>query len=147
MVDLGEGPNPSPVQPFQVHVKPALACKFHRIKVFDGEKYTTKTIAQDMADLGIAIVPNRQFSAVFAEEAGGGEGTCQFGFTADFNNNFKIGIAKKMAWEADKRIIGVKDKWIKRMTSRYVPYTHPFLDGTKWYKAFGHGYFQYMNDT
>ena len=53
----------------------------------------------------------------------------------------------KIIWEADKRIPGIKDKWVKLVTSRYVPYTHPYYDGTKWYKAFFHGYFFYMDDT
>ena len=141
------GPNPKSTSRYQVHVAPELAEEFFKIKVFDGEKYLPRTLAQDMAEMSIQIVPNRQFTAAFAEEAGGSEGKCQFGFTSDFPDNFQIGIGKTMAWEADKRIPGVKDKWIKRMTSRLVPYTHPYWDGSSWYKAFGAGYFQFMNDA
>ena len=139
--------NPASPASYQVHVAPELAEELFQVKVFDGEKYLDRTIAEDMAKMRIEIVPNRQYSAALAEEAGGGEGKCQFGFTADFGDNFKMGIAKTMAWEADKRIPGVKDKWIKRMTSRYVPYTHPYWSGTYWHKAYGYGYFQYMNDA
>ena len=111
MVEPGiPGENPQTTTPFQVHVKPSLARKFFQIKVFDGEKYLNRTIADDMHDMGITIVPNRQFTALFVEDAGTSEGLCQFGITADFGSNFQIGIAKPMAWEADKMIPGVKDK-------------------------------------
>jgi len=142
-----DGENPKAPSQFQVHVAPKLANKFFQIKVFDGEKYLDRTIADDMHAMGIQIVPNRQFTALFVEDAGGGEGKCQFGFTSDFGDNFQIGIGKPMNWEADKKITGVKDKWIKRMTSRLVPYTHPYWDGSSWYKAFGAGAFYYMNDS
>jgi len=147
MVEPKIGANPQSPASYQVHMHPALCEEFFQIHTFDGEKYTDRTIAEDMAAMHIEIVPNRQFSALFVEEAGGGQGTCQFGITADFDSNFQIGIANSMNWEADKRIPGVKDKWIKRMTSRYVPYTHPYYSGSKWYKAFGHGYFQFLNDA
>jgi len=147
MVHPADGSNPQSSARYQVHVAPELAEEFYQIKVFDGEKYLDRTIAEDMAAMHIEIVPNRQFSAALAEEAGGGEGKCQFGFTSDFADNFQIGVAKRINWEANKKITGVKDKWIKRMTSRLVPYTHPYRDGTYWYKAFGAGYFQFMNDT
>ena len=142
-----DGENPVSSSTFQVHVAPKLARKFYQIKVFDGEKYLNRTIADDMHDMNIEIIPNRQFTALFVEEAGAGEGKCQFGFTSDFSDNFQIGIGDPMKWEADKRIPGIKDKWIKRMTSRYVPYTHPYWDGSSWYKAFGAGYFDYMDDA
>ena len=142
-----DGENAKAMASFQVHVAPKLANKFFQIKVFDGEKYLDRTIADDMHAMGIKIIPNRQFTALFVEDAGSSEGKCQFGFTSDFSDNFQIGTANTMNWEADKRIVGVKDKWIKRMTSRLVPYTHPFWDGTNWHKAFGAGAFYFMNDT
>jgi len=132
---------------YQVHVAPELAEEFENIKVFDGEKYLDRSIADDMRAMGLEIVVNRQFTALLVEENGAGAGVCQFGMTCDFESNFQVGIAQKIIWEADKRIPGIKDKWIKRVTSRYVPYTHPYYDGSKWYKAFFHGYFYYMDDT
>ena len=147
MVHPKSGSNPQSPARYQVHVAPELAEELFQIKVYDGEKYTNETIAQSMASMHIEIVPNRQFDANLAEDAAGGEGKCQFGFTSDFADNFKIGFANPMNWEADKKIVGVKDKWIKRMTSRVVPYTHPYYSGAKWYKAFGAGYFFYMDDT
>ena len=141
------GENPQANSAFQVHVAPKLANKFFQIKVYDGEKYLNRTIADDMHAMGIQIVPNRQFTAAFVEDAGGSEGKCQFGFTSDFSDNFQIGVANPMNWEADYEIPGINPQWIKKMTSRLVPYTHPYRDGTNWHKAFGAGAFYYKDDT
>jgi len=132
---------------YQCHINPAAIPELHRAKIYDGEKLTTKTVAQDMNDMGIEIVPNRQFTYALAEEAGGSEGKIQFGFTANFERNFKIAVANNMKWEADLEIPGVNSKWVKKYNERLLPFTMPYYDGTNWYKAYFAGYFTYMNDT
>lgn len=132
---------------FQCHMAPEAVDEMFNLPIYDGEKILSTTIGEAMNKIGIELVPNRLFSAAFAEEAGGGEGKIQFGFCANFSRNFQMGVPKKMNWEADKKIPGVKDKWIKRMTSRLAPFTMPYFDGTTWYKSFFAGYFLYMNDT
>jgi hypothetical protein len=127
---------------YQCHVKPSLARALKAAKLYDGEKIIGKTVAQDMNDMGIEIVPNREFSAALEED-----GTCQFGFTASFSDNFKRGVANKMKWDPDLEVPGRNSKWLKKMTSRLVPYTQPYFDGTNWYKAFFHGTFVYKNDA
>lgn len=132
---------------YQVHMAPEACEELENIKVYDGEKYLDRSIADDCRAMGIELVSNRQFDADLIEHVAGTTGYIQFGMTCDFNSNFQIGIAQKIIWEADKRIPGIKDKWIKRVTSRYVPYTHPYWNGTYWFKAFFHGSFAYMDDT
>jgi len=133
---------------YQCHVHPDVVPELNSAPVYDGEKILPNySVADAMAKMGIEIIPNRQFSAALAEEAGGAEGKIQFGFTANFSQNFKIGFVQKMKWEADLEIPGRNSKWIKKMNSRLVPYTEPYYDGSKWYKAFFAGYFTFRNDT
>jgi hypothetical protein len=140
MVEVG--PDSEALAPFQCHVAPKLARAFKYSKVYDGEKVLGKSVAQDMADMGISIVPDRQFTAALTED-----GTCQFGFTANFAHNFQYGVINPMTWHADTEIPGINSKWVKKMTSRIVPFTYPYYDGTYWNKAFFHGYFAYKNDA
>lgn len=132
---------------YQCHIHPAVIPELHRAKIYDGEKILATTVAQDMAASGIEIVPNRQFTYALAEEAGGGQGKIQFGFTSNFDRNFKIAVANPMKWEADLEIPGVNTKWVKKYNERLLPFTMPYYDGTNWYKAFFAGYFTYMNDA
>lgn len=136
------GPDSESLGSFECHVAPSLARALKYTKLYDGEKIIGKTVAQDMADMGITIIPNRSFSASLAED-----GTCQFGFTADFNQNFQIGVVNQMNWGPDKEIPQINSKWVKLMTSRLVPFTYPYFDGSNWYKAFFHGSFTYKNDA
>jgi len=127
---------------------PELIDELESVHPYDGEKILLNTnIKAEMEKKNITLVPCDDFTAALAEEAGGGQGTCQFGFVADFNRNFKIGVAQKVKWDEWKEIPKIVSDWVKKMSARHCAFTMPYWNGTYWFKAFFAGYFTYMNDT
>jgi len=128
---------------FTLLVDPPVIDELDGTHPYDGSQIDYKqSIGEMIRKLNIEIVPCEDFTSSFAED-----GTIQFGFVADFPRNFKKGIVNKMKWDAWKEIPDVNSKWVKKMTSRLVPFTMPYYDGTNFYKAFFHGSFVYKNDA
>lgn len=128
---------------FTLLVDPAVIDAFRSTHPYDGSQLVLSTnILKQIEELNINVLPCEDFTASFTED-----GEIQFGFVADFDRNFKKGIVNQMTWNAWKEIPDTNSKWIRTMTSRYVPFTMPYYDGSNFYKAFFHGKFVYKNDA
>jgi hypothetical protein len=66
---------------------------------------------------------------------------------SDFKNNFKIGTCNAAKWTDWQETEGLTRKHIRGYSGRYIPFTHPYFDGSNWYKAVAFGKFKYRNDS
>ena len=124
---------------------PTLIRRLRATKQYDGEKVILAgpSVAEVMMnEFAIRTVPCEDFSASLTED-----GVCQFGLVANFKRNFQKSVPSKMKWEAWKEIPDVNSKWLKKMSSRLMPFTMPYWNGTSYYKGFFHGSFVYKNDA
>lgn len=121
----------------------ALLDELENTHPYDGEKIILdKSIADMMRAKRIELVPCEEFTSSLTED-----GTCQFGFVADFQRNFKIGISDPVTFEAWKELPAVNSQWVRKMWNRWTCISMPYFDGTYWRKAFFHGSFTYKNDS
>jgi len=121
----------------------ALLDELENTHPYDGEKvHFDKSIADQMRAKRIELVPCEEFTSSLAED-----GTCQFGFVADFPRNFKKGISDPVTFEAWKELPAINSKWVRKMWTRWTTISMPYFDGTYYRKAFFHGSFTYKNDA
>jgi hypothetical protein len=121
----------------------ALLDELENTHPYDGEKLNMEiSIADQMRAKKIELIPCEDFTASMIED-----GACQFGFIADFQRNFKLGVSDPVTFEAWKELPAINSQWVRKMWNRWTAISIPYFDGTYFRKAFFHGTFVYKSDV